>query len=433
VLDDDGAYIGFDVVIGNPPYISMSKIKDQSSYFCSSNYVTYSKGADIYCLFYELGGGLLKNQGFLTYITSNSWLRAIYGNLLKTYFVKHAQPISLLNIEDVQIFEEATVESNIITLQKGIEINSFYATNLASDYAFGSDLKVYFDSNNFEFIIPETQEWFIGNQDESLLKLKIESNAIQLKEFDIKINFGIKTGYNEAFIISAKTKEKLIAKDSNNTEIIKPILRGRDLKKYSYEFNDNYLINSHNGIKSSNVERVKVQEDFPSIYSFLATFKPKVNSRYDQGDDWTNLRNCAYLNDFNKPKIIWGEICDKPKFAYDDGNFYAEATTFFMTGEKLKFLLAILNSNLSEWYFNLIGTTTGMGTNRWKKYKIELLPIASATDEQENQIESLVTQILDLKKEDAAADTTGLEAEIDAMVYALYGLSEEEIKIVEGL
>jgi adenine-specific DNA-methyltransferase len=157
-----------------------------------------------------------------------------------------------------------------------------------------------------------------------------------------------------------------------------------------------------------------------------------VEERYDKGDHWTNLRNCAYLEDFEKPKIVWCEISDKPKFAYDDSGFYAEATTFLMTGEKLKYLLAILNSKVSEWYFKQIGTTTGMGTNRWKKYKIELLPIKLSSVEQEKQIETLADQILSLKKSDPAADTSALEAEIDLMVYHLYGLSWEEVKVVDS-
>ncbi len=138
------------------------------------------------------------------------------------------------------------------------------------------------------------------------------------------------------------------------------------------------------------------------------------------------------MNDFDKPKIVWGEISDKPKFAFDDANYYAEATTFLMTGEKLKFLLGILNSKLSAWYFSLIGTTTGMGTNRWKKYKIELLPIKMPSEKQENQIELLINKILSIKKQNPNTDTTDLENEIDQLVYQLYELTEEEIKIIES-
>ncbi|MEC8887442.1 MAG: TaqI-like C-terminal specificity domain-containing protein [Pseudomonadota bacterium] len=431
VLNDDGDFVGFDVVIGNPPYFSLSKVKEQSEYFSKANYITYSKSADIFCLFYELGGNILKPLGFLTYITSNSWLRAIYGELLKKYFIKQLQPIALINIEDVQIFEEATVESNIITLQKSVNSKPFQVVNLSKDYSVGDSLNDYFNKYSFEFIPPSTSEWFIGNQSVGTLKSKIEHGSRLLKDFNIRINFGIKTGYNEAFIIDENKKKELIDADKRNAEIIKPIIRGRDLKKYSYAFEKVYLINSHNGIKSVGLKRIEAETEYPTIYEHLNRFSPKVQNRSDRGDHWSNLRNCAYLEDFEKDKIIWGEISDKPKFAFDDEKYFAEATTFLMTGEKLKFFLAILNSKVSEWYFNLIGTTTGMGTNRWKKYKIELLPIKIASQAQEREIEILVDQILTIKKLNSLADTTDLENQIDQLVYQLYDLTEEEINIIE--
>lgn len=433
VLNDEGDFIGFDVIIGNPPYISLSKIKEksQTAYF-ENNYQTYTKGSDIYCLFYERGSCLLKQAGFLTYITSNSWLKTIYGDLLKKYLIENLQPQTLLNIEDMQIFEEATVESNIIILKKD-KVNEFFdVASLNNNYLVGSSLDDYFYKNCFRFIIPNTSEWIIGNEESGNLKQKIARIGKQLKDFKITINFGIKTGYNAAFIINEETKNQLIAESSNSAEIIQPILRGRDLKKYYYEFAGFYLINTHNGVAKNNIERIKVKENYPSIYNYLLSFLPQIEQRQDQGKDWTNLRNCAYLEDFNKPKIVWGEISDQPKFAFDDSNYYAEATTFLMTGEKLKYLLAILNSKLSQWYFNQISTTTGMGTNRWKKYKIEMLPIKEPTETEELLLEKIVNQILTAKKLDPKADTTALETEIDQLVYQLYELTAEEIKIIEG-
>ena len=432
VLNDEGDFIGFDVMIGNPPYISLSKIKEksQTAYF-ENNYQTYTKGSDIYCLFYEKGSFLLRKAGFLTYITSNSWLRTIYGDSLKNYLIENMQPQTLLNIEDMQIFEEATVESNIIILKKD-KVNEFFdVASLNNNYLVGSSLDEYFDKNCFQFIIPNTSEWIIGNKETVSLKQKIEQSSKLLKEFDININRGLLTGLNAAFIINEETKNQLIAESSNSAEIIQPILRGRDLKKYSYEFSGFYLINTHNGVAKNNIERIKVKENYPSIYNYLISFLPQIEQRQDQGKDWTNLRNCAYLDDFEKPKIVWGEISDQPKFAFDDSNYYVEATAFLMTGEKLKYLLAILNSKLSEWYFNQISTTTGMGTNRWKKYKIEMLPIKEPTETEELLLEKIVNQILTAKRSDPKADTTALETEIDQLVYQLYELTAEEVKIIE--
>ena len=432
VLNDDGDFVGFDMVIGNPPYFSLSKIKENATYFENSDYQTYSKVSDIYCLFYEKGNQILRNDGILTFITSNSWLKSIYGDLLKKYFVEQMQPIQLLNIEDKQVFEEATVESNIITLKKGNDGKPFQVCNLMKDYSNGTALAEYFQKNCFEFGIPHEGEWSIGNEKTNCLKQKIENGTVKLCDFKISINRGFLTGLNSAFIIDEEQKESFIKDDLHCIEIIKPILRGRDISKYGYNFSHQYLLNVHNGSKHKNINRIHVEANYPTIYKYLSSFLPQIEQRQDKGDHWSNLRNCAYLEDFEKPKIIWGEISDKPKFAYDEAHYYAEATTFIMTGEKLKYLLAILNSKVSEWYFNQISTTTGMGTNRWKKYKIELLPIKIPSDDQEKIIESLVDQILSLKHSDSSADTNTHEAKIDQLVYELYGLTEEEIKIVEG-
>jgi len=432
VLDDDGNFIGFDVVIGNPPYISMSKIKEQSDYFLKAGFETYSKGADIYCLFYELGGRILRSKGIITFITSNSWLRSIYGEQLKSIFVKYIQPVSLMNIEDIQIFDEATVESSILTLQKEKSLEPFPIVNLSKDYKIGNSLAEYFHINKFNFSISETSDWFIGRQSEGLLKKKVEQIGTKLKDFKIEINRGFLTGLNEAFLIDEKKRSELINYSNKNKEILKPILRGRDIQKYSYEFGNVYLINSHNGLKSQGIEKINLQGDYFSIFQYLSSFSPKIEERYDQGDHWSNLRNCAYLLDFEKPKIVWGEISDKPKFAFDDGSYFTEATAFLMTGEKLKYLLAVLNSKVSEWYFNLIGTTTGMGTNRWKKYKIELLPIKEPTKIEEKNLERIVNDIINIKKQNPSANTTDLESQIDQLVYQLYELTPEEINIVEG-
>ena len=315
VLNDEGDFIGFDVMIGNPPYISLSKIKEksQTAYF-ENNYQTYTKGSDIYCLFYEKGSCLLRKAGFLTYITSNSWLKTIYGDLLKKYLIENLQPQTLLNIEDMQIFEEATVESNIIILKKD-KVNEFFdVASLNNNYLVGSSLDEYFDKNCFQFIIPNTSEWIIGNEKSGNLKHKIARIGKQLKDFKITINFGIKTGYNAAFIINEETKNKLIAESSNSAEIIQPILRGRDLKKYSYEFSGFYLINTHNGVAKNNIERIKVKGNYPFIYNYLLSFLPQIEQRQDQGKDWTNLRNCAYLEDFNKPKIVGSSVVVMPNY-----------------------------------------------------------------------------------------------------------------------
>jgi hypothetical protein len=182
-------------------------------------------------------------------------------------------------------------------------------------------------------------------------------------------------------------------------------------------------------------------ENYPGIKKHFMEFgvsqleqSGNPESRKKTNNKWFETQDSiGYWKDFEKSKIIWGEISDSPKFAYDDLGFYAEATTFLMTGENLNFLLGILNSKVSEWYFNQISTTTGMGTNRWKKYKVELLPIKSPSDSQKKGIECLVDQILAAKKSNILINTSTLEKGIDQLVYELYELTEEEIKIIEGI
>ena len=434
VLNDDGDFVGFDIVIGNPPYFSISKIKEQSqtAYF-ENNYQTYTKGTDIYCLFYEKGICILRKEGFLTFITSNSWLKTIYGDPLKKYIVDNTQPENLLNIEDIQIFEEATVESNIITLKKDTANESFSVASLTSSYSIGSSLTEYFDNNCFDFKIPITSEWIIGDEKSGKLKQKIELAGKPLKDFKIVINFGFKTGYNEAFIINEQTKNQLISENPKSAEIIKQILRGRDLRKYSYDFSNQWAICTFPSLSLDIKNYPAIESHFEKIGRKRLEQIGIDGSRKKTNNKWFETQDSiSYWQDFEKPKIVWGEISDKPKFAFDDSNYYAEATTFLMTGEKLKYLLGILNSKLSEWYFNQISTTTGMGTNRWKKYKIEIFPIKEPTEIEESSLENLVDEILTAKKGDRHADTSELEKAIDDLVYQLYGLTEEEIKIVEG-
>lgn len=409
VLDEDGNFVGFDIVIGNPPYISLSKLKEID--YGQFEYQAFDKTGDVLALFFEKGLHITNAQSHLSFIVSNSWLKTKYGEAMKRLFALNGTT-TILNFEDAQLFDEATVESCITTISKAHE----NVTNMVTIKNF--DVKNATPNSLNEMIANAD-----GNDEDVLLMKKIESKGKLLKEWDVSINYGIKTGFNEAFIIDTAKKEELIAQDSKNAELIKPLIRGRDVQKYAINYAGFWLINVHNN------PPINIDE-YPSIKSHLDVYYPKLEKRGDKGKTPYNLRNCAYLADFAKPKIVWGEISDKPKFSYDEGYYFVEATSFMMTGENLKYLVTFLNSKLSKWYFERISTTTGMGTNRWKKFKLELLPIAVAENEQ--PFIDLADQILTLKKENPHANTSELEAAIDTMVYKLYDLSDEEIKIVEG-
>lgn len=243
--------------------------------------------------------------------------------------------------------------------------------------------------------------------------------GVPLKDWDISINYGIKTGFNDAFIIDGKKKDELITADPKSAEIIRPILRGRDISRYEYSFADLWLINTHNGIKECGIPPVDI-DNYPAIKTHLDTYWDKISKRYDKGDTPYNLRNCIYTDDFSKQKIIWGEISDKPKFALDaTGKYYASNTVFFMTGDNLEYLIAFLNSKLSEYYFSQIATTTGVGTVRWLKYKIEQLPVPNVRNVKYDDINQLKMLI---KNGNDNSD------KIDDIIFDLFSFTSEERK-----
>lgn len=423
---------GFDIIIANPPYLQLARIPAEAAQYKAEGYRTFEKTGDIYGLFYEQGLNLLKPGGLLTYITSNSWLQTQYGKPLRQLFVEQADPLTLLNFEDTRLFETAVVETNILIARRSTCQFQLQAVTVGADFDKEKEsLPAYITRNAFTISDLPAEGWAVGDEQASLLKKKIEEDGKKLGEWPISMNYGIKTAYNPAFVINGKIRSELLSQDAKNTEIIKPMLRGRDLSRYEYNFGDQWLIVSHNGVREQQIPRIDVIRDYPTLYNYLNSdhFQPAIQQRSDQGLHWTNLRNCAYLTDFDKPKIIWGELSDEAKFTYDDAGHYLNNTIFMMTGESLKYLLAVLNSKVAQWYFEQIGTTSGMGTNRWLKYKIEQLPVPVPTEETEAQLTVLVDKVLALKKA-ANADTLAYEAQIDALVFRAYGLTETEMLYV---
>ena len=274
--------------------------------------------------------------------------------------------------------------------------------------------------------------WVVLSPNEQSIKRKIESVGKPLRDWDINIFRGVLTGYNDAFIITTQRRDEILSNCKSEEErqrtndIIRPILRGRDIKRYSYDWAGLWLINTHNGVKGK-IPRIDIN-DYPAIKAHLDKFWDKIQTRADQGDTPYNLRNCAYSDDFSQPKIVWGEISDRSKFAYEaDRHFIPEATTFLMSGKSLPYLLCVLNSPLSEWFFSKLGTTTGVGTVRWKKYTIEELLIPKAEEYVVDQIECLVENYLN---NECSLDELSFRA--NHLLYKIVGLSEEEISYVEN-
>ena len=274
--------------------------------------------------------------------------------------------------------------------------------------------------------------WVILSPIEQSIKQKIEAVGTPLKDWDINIYRGVLTGYNDAFIIDTEKREAILAncqteeERKRTAELIRPILRGRDIRRYGYKWAELWIINIHNGIKGK-LPRIKI-EDYPAIKAHLDLYWDKISKRTDKGDTPYNLRNCAYMEDFSKPKIIWGEISDKSKFAFDFlGEYIPEATSFYMKGECIEYLLSALNSSVSEWLFSKVGTTTGVGTIRWKKYTIEQLIVAKLSTEQLN---THLAAFNDLKV--GKMSITDFECFSNKLMYDVYKLTSDEIQYIEN-
>lgn len=273
-----------------------------------------------------------------------------------------------------------------------------------------------------------SDSWIILSEIEQSIKQKINAVGIPLRDWRININYGIKTGLNDAFIIDTAKKDALIAEDPRSAEIIRPILRGRDIKRYGYQFADLWVINTHNGVRETGVPRIKVEE-YPAIKAHLDMYYPKLVKRADKGETPYNLRNCAYMDDFSKQKICWIELTDESKFSFSDDGIYLLNTVFFMVGEHIKYLLAVLNSKLIHWYFlTCTGTTSGVGTNRWLKYTVETIPVPKISQAAIDEITSAIDELLLCKK--TGADASSLEEKIDNLVIRAYGLTSTEAAFI---
>jgi len=494
---------GFDVVIGNPPYVQLQKMKNISAKLKQLNYQTYESTGDLYCLFYELGVELLKSKGVLGYITSNKWMRANYGKSLRKYFYENTSPYLLLDL-GAGIFEGAVVDSNIIILRKE-KTNLFSIASLdISNERDVQDFLIY--HNKFVAISPKNEDvWAISSKEEQNIKYKIEKLGTPLKDWDIEINRGILTGLTNAFIIDEAKKNELIQRDPKSAEIIKPVLRGRDIKRYTIDYQDLYLINTHNGYKD--IDRINIDE-YPAIKEYLAQFEPQLSKRGDKGKTPFNLRNCAYVDAFDKPKIVWKEMSSEPPFVLDKNGYFTNDTITFLIGEKLDYLLSLLNSKLFFYLFSNYYSGGGLGSKgvRFKKDFLSKVPLIEINDTEkfeasskkllslntilQKEIQSFTKylqatigfsllekptkklqnwyeldfgefikelnkaikkvggeqltkknemewmELFEEKKTEAQtikASIDKTDKEIDQMVYELYGLTAEEIKIVEGV
>lgn len=486
---------GFDIVIGNPPYVQLQSSKELSEGLGGCSYKTFEKTGDLYCLFYEKGNDILKDNGILGFITSNKWLRANYGKSLRTYLLKNTQPQLLIDLGS-GIFESATVDSNILIFKKTNTITnqSIQAIDLSKEKIF-TDFTIY-ETKKVEIAPKEDDIWIISNPIEQQLKQKIETKGTPLKDWDIEIFRGVLTGYNDAFIIDTDKRNELVQAEPKCSEIIKPILRGKDINRYNADWADLWIINTHNGYNG--IPKINIEE-YPAIKNHLDLYYTQLEKRYDKGDTPYNLRNCAYVSKFNEQKIIYQEMVQKGEFLFDINNNFCLDTGRIITGKNLKYLLSLLNSKLFFFSIKNYYGGGGLGTTgvRMKHTFFENFPAILPSNQEpfiekadleislHNQLNDIsdkfirslnrelnlselstklqewyqldfedflneikkkkVTLSLSLKSEwedyfnqekEKALEIKNkidlTDKEIDKMVYYLYGLNEEEIAIIEG-
>ena len=421
VIDENGKFTGFDIVIGNPPYIQLQKMNNGADALAKMNYATYVRSGDIYCLFYELAYKLLKKNGMLAYISSNKWMRAGYGEALRNFLVTKTDPVQLIDFSGEKVFQKVTVDVNILIYRKADnQFNTLSCIIKGSDWR--NNLSDYVRQHAVSNRFDSSGSWVILSPVEQSIKRKIESIGTPLKDWNIKIYRGILTGYNEAFIIDGKKKDELISADPKSAEIIRPILRGRDIKRYGFDFADLWLINTHNGIKDKGIPPVDINR-YPAVKAHLDKYWDKISVRNDKGDTPYNLRNCVYTDDFSKQKIVWGNLCLSAQYAWVEDEMYVNAPSPFITNAN-KYILALLNSKVVDWYIKMLGVSRNGGYYEYKPMFVEMAPIPHPSSNIQLEIETLVDKLLSSKMN--KRDFSSYEKQIDEIVFSIYGISEIE-------
>ncbi|HHS6465042.1 TPA: class I SAM-dependent DNA methyltransferase [Campylobacter jejuni] len=449
ILDDDGNFKGFDLIIGNPPYIRQEELKELKPHL-AKNYKVYKGTSDIYTYFYELGFNVLKDNGVLSYITSNKYTRAGYGEALREFLLKNVKFLEYTDLNGIKVFDSATVDTSILCFEKSkSKYNKFKYLALSNEIlkTCAYDIGLYKDFAEFSQNSLSKESFTFSDENTSALKAKIERIGTPLKEWQgLNIYRGILTGYNEAFIITTEKRNEILANCKDEAEkertakLIRKMLRGRDIKRYSYEWVGLWVINTHNGYKNKNGEKVEAIniEHYPSLKKHFDEFYPQLEKRTDKGLTPYNLRNCAYLDEFEKEKIVWNPVSGEYLFSYIKEHIFFNNSLFMMTLDvfSLKYILAFMNSNCYKWLITLKTNLIQTGSYAYgAKDKIERLPIPKINSKNEklaNELISLVDEILKAKEQDKNANTQELENKINSLVYKLYNLNEEEIKIIEG-
>ena len=409
-----GVNDGFDIVIGNPPYIQLQNNGGElAQLYAPCNYKTYARTGDIYCLFYERGYQLLKPNGHLCYITSNKWMRAGYGEKTREFFANNTNPMLLIDFAGVKIFESATVDTNILLFAKAAnEHKTLCAVTNKQNKDSVKNLSVFVQQNGSVCEFSNSDSWVILSPIEQSIKRKIEAVGTPLKDWDIQINYGIKTGFNDAFIINTEKRDEILSncqtedERTRTAELIRPILRGRDIKRYGYNWANLWLIyipwhfplqfdESITG--ASEKAEIAFQEQYPAVYQHMLKYKEPLSKRNKAETgiryEWYAMQRwgAKYWEDFSKPKIIYPETTMGAFFAFDENGYFIDKTCFMLISNKAEFLQQILSCKLFEVAYRKIFSSVELGEHgyQYNKHALIKLPVPISISINGNKISDL--------------------------------------------
>lgn len=432
---------GFDIVIGNPPYIQLQDNRGAlADLYQTCDYKTFRRTGDIYCLFYEKGLNLLKPLGFLSFITSNKWMKSAYGENLREFLSFHSNPLILVDCSGQKIFESATVDVNILITQKAENKKLTKTAQLSKNGR--KNLSDYFQQHNSVVVLQNVEPWSILDPISMAIKSKIDSIGTPIKKLGLKISRGIITGYNDAFIISETCRKNVLSKCKSKQEyqmteeLIRPILRGKDVYRYNYKNSNLWLLNIECGTTNkSNTLHVEPEaffkKTFPTIYNHFLRYENTQSkgkgliNRDDKGDYWWELRSCAYMDDFYKQKIVYREISTKMNACIVESGIFVNNKCYFVIGEHLEYLLCYFNSKIfNQIQLKAFNTTGGKGSTYIQNVSVKI-----PTESEEQVVKNLYSK---LKVTTDSQTKKEMGEKIDFFFYKLFGLNQDEILYLEN-
>ena len=431
---------GFDIVITNPPYLRSEELTrlNYKPKLEHQGYQIYKSTMDIYGYFYEKSFELLKEKRISTFITSNKWLRSTYGESLRKFFEEKVTVNNVIDFKSNEIFSSATVDPNILSFQKQVAGGEYSIPFCDFSHSkFNQSTPIHNQIRIYKYVSEgEGKPWLLLTPIESSIKEKIERIGIPLKDWDIKVNFGIKTGCDEAFIIDTQTKDRLCKEHPSSKKIIKPILRGKDIKKWHYN-QEKWLILAHNGDK--NTIPIDIRKNYPAVWRYLQIINEETNGklekRCDKGFHWSNLRNCSYLKEFKKEKIIYPNMTKNVLFTYDKKNMYINQKGYIITGNSnlLKIIIGQLNSSLIRFFIkktfsHLKGGTVELNKDKFQEISLLLIKSFEGTLFKKHicEIITITSSSGYLRNEIEIQKVKNLQKKIDQIIFDLYGLNQKE-------